>query len=374
MNDEALPRLFIGWSGEPSRTVASALNKWIPIVLPGVEAWMSEEAIVPGYRWSEKLSDILLTSRFGIVCVTAVNQSSSWLNFEAGILAAKMSIGRVCPYLIDLPSSELKGPLTQFQGVPATESGTLALMVAITEAFGSTLGSDVLRESFTKHWPKLRRVLTRLPEASEGTASSARLWPEVKTGASLATKLSTISLSQRRLFREILKSDNRLKPGIFKTFFRSKNRIGGDRSDGLYVHTLMQNLSLDRPDIIYRCKELEKEGLISSTQLTDICFRTTEPVIRLTNRWPKMILGALYSAQELANPPLEAFIGVVHYKNGHIDYRTDLDDVPLEGQFRITDTGLPGIYEFVNGRITRIINTEGKEVSPNDWPAWEIGD
>ena len=373
MNDEVSSRLFIGWSGEPSRTVASALNKWIPIVLPGVDAWMSEEAIVPGHRWSEKLLDTLLTTRFGIICVTAVNQSSSWLNFEAGILAAKMTVGRVCPYLIDLPSSELKGPLTQFQGVPATESGTLGLLIAINKAFGSIVGSDSLQQSFTKHWPKLKKVLTRLPEASEGTESSARLWPDVKTGASLATKLSTISLLQRHLFREILKSDNRLKPSVFMTLFRSKNRIGGDRGDGLYVHTLMQDFSLGRPEVIYRCKELEKEGLISSLQLTDICFRVTEPIIRLTNRWPKMILGALYSAQELASPSLEVFVGNTHYKDGHIDYRTDLGGVPLEGRFRITHTGLPGIYEFVNGRVTKIITTEGKELAPSDWPTWETG-
>lgn len=300
MNSETSARLFIGWSGEPSRTVASALKGWIPKVLADVEVWMSEEDIAPGYRWSEKLDDVLLTTTFGIVCVTAINQSSSWLNFEAGILAAKMSIGRVCPYLIDLPSSELRGPLAQFQGIPADESGTLELLVAVNKAFASRVDSGFLHQSFAKQWPKLKRVLTRLPEASEGTASSARIWPGVKTGKSLAAKLSTISLLQRRMFREILKSDYRLNPNVSKIFFGSKNRIGGNRDAGLYVGRLMQDLSLNRPEVIYRCKELESEGLISSSQLTDISFRATEPVVRLTNRSPKMILTVLYSSQELA--------------------------------------------------------------------------
>ena len=373
MRVDASTRVFIGWSGEPSRTVASALNRWIPAVIPGVEPWMSEENIAPGYRWAEQLSEILQSTRFGIVCVTAVNQSSSWLNFEAGILAARMSFSQVCPYLIDLASSELQGPLTQFQGVPSSQAGTLALLTAINQAFGSLVTSDLLHQSFTKHWPKLKKTLTRLPEASPGTASSARDWPEVKTGKSLVAKLSRFSSLQRRLFREILKCDSRLKPHVFKTFFKSKNRIGGDSTDGLYVHTLQERLSISRPEVIYRCKELENDGLISILQLTDLCFRATDPVIRLTNNSPGLILGALYSPQEIANPTPEVFCGTTHYKDGHIDYRTDLDGVPLEGGFRINDTGLPGDYEFLNGRVTKIITAEGKPLSRDEWPSWETG-
>lgn len=314
-----------------------------------------------------------MTTRFGIVCVTGVNQSSSWLNFETGILAGRVSAGQVCPYLIDLPSSEVKGPLTQFQGTPATKPGTLALLTAINRAFGSPLSSDLLHQSFAKQWPRLNKTLARLPEASEGTASSTPEWPGVKTSKSLGAKLSKISITQRALFREILKSDARLKADIFKTFFMSKNRIGGDRSGGLYVQTLATRLSIDRTEAIYRCKELENDELIGSQQLTDICFRATDSVVRLTNRSPKAILSPLYSAQEIASLPPQEFNGTTHYKDGHIDYRADLDGVPLERRFQITDTGLPGMYEFQNDRVAKIFEADGKELAPEKWSAWETG-
>jgi hypothetical protein len=46
---------------------------------------------------------------------------SPWINFEAGALAKSTKNGRVCPYLIDLPTADLaEGPLTAFQSKEAS--------------------------------------------------------------------------------------------------------------------------------------------------------------------------------------------------------------------------------------------------------------
>jgi hypothetical protein len=43
-------KVFISWSGEPSRTIASALNDWLEGVLPQVEPWMSDDQGAPVER------------------------------------------------------------------------------------------------------------------------------------------------------------------------------------------------------------------------------------------------------------------------------------------------------------------------------------
>jgi hypothetical protein len=38
-------RVFISWSGEPSRSIARALDGWLESVVQHVDAWMSDEEI-----------------------------------------------------------------------------------------------------------------------------------------------------------------------------------------------------------------------------------------------------------------------------------------------------------------------------------------
>jgi hypothetical protein len=64
--------------------------------------WMSDNNIDGGARWNDKIAKALEETDFGIVCVTRENQSSAWLNFEAGAVAKKVGQARVIPLLIDL--------------------------------------------------------------------------------------------------------------------------------------------------------------------------------------------------------------------------------------------------------------------------------
>ena len=211
----------------------------------------------------------------------------------------------MCPYLINLLPTALDGPLSLFQSVQADKAGTFRLIISINADIEQNLSEKRLRVSFEKWWPEFEEVLNDLPELSKETSISAHEWPLIKTAESLARYLSKLSIKQRHLFREILKSDNRLSTDVFSSFFKSHNRIGGNRIDGLYPHMLTELLTLNRDEIIYRCKDLGKDELISIRPLTDICYRVTEQVVRFTNKYPEIILEVLYSLSERNNPPVE---------------------------------------------------------------------
>src|SRR4030095_14366819 len=98
-------KLFISWSGDTSKDVASALAPWLKDVIQTVEPWVSSRNIQAGQRWSNVLQQELREAEFGIVCVTNDNLHSPWLLFEAGALANSVSEARVVPYLF--------GPMTQ---------------------------------------------------------------------------------------------------------------------------------------------------------------------------------------------------------------------------------------------------------------------
>jgi hypothetical protein len=120
---------------------------------------MSQQSLEPGVRWSEKLAEQLMETDFGIICVTKDNASSPWLNFEAGSLAKQIERSRVVPYLIDLSTEDLKGPLSQFQSVYSNQSGTQRLFSSIREAIEQPTQS-VFDIRFTNAWAKLESQIT----------------------------------------------------------------------------------------------------------------------------------------------------------------------------------------------------------------------
>ena len=342
-------KVFLSWSGEPSRTVALALKRWLPNVIHVLEPWVSNEDIRPGDRWSSEVSQALATTEFGIVCVTELSQASPWLNFEAGALAKTLDRGRVFPYLTGLQPSELKGPLAQFQGVSADEAGTLGLLRSLNRFINPPLDNERLTSSFQKWWPDLAAVLKRLPEPSREVETSGAEWPFVKTVQSLERSISRLSSVQRKILREVVKEDSRVSSEIFREFFRAKNRIGG--GGGIYPHTLVKLLGCGRAELIYRCKDLERGELIHILNLTDKCYQLTDSVLRLVNTNPTDILSALYSPEERNNPPIEPHRGSVTYKDGRPDFFTDAEQKPLDGVFSISWAGEPGVYLFKDGRI-----------------------
>ncbi|HEX2208894.1 MAG TPA: toll/interleukin-1 receptor domain-containing protein [Longimicrobium sp.] len=161
--------IFISWSGDRSRFVASALKTWISDVFLDVRPWMSAHDIEAGARWGAELEAKLEASNFGILCLTPENLDAAWLLYEAGSLAKAVSKARVVPYLVELKATDVAGPLAQFQGVAADTEGTFKLLQAVDALREQPLEGERLRRQFEKWWPDLEAQLGSIPPPPPGT-------------------------------------------------------------------------------------------------------------------------------------------------------------------------------------------------------------
>lgn len=163
-------KVFISWSGTLSHKVAILLRDWLPNVLQAVEPWLSSQDIAPGARWFSEVSSQLEAVEVGIICLTAENVSSSWLNFEAGAISKRREGARVCVYAVDVPLSDIRGPLSQFQVARASRDDTFNLIRSLNSALAtSSLSEDRLRRSFDTWWPSLDGQLASAIAESEAT-------------------------------------------------------------------------------------------------------------------------------------------------------------------------------------------------------------
>ena len=160
-------KIFISWSGERSKAVASALKLFLSdFFLDDVQTWMSDHDIGAGARWNADLSLELDSSNFGILCVTPENLDAPWLLFEAGSLAKIVSAARVVPYRLNLAPTDLGYPLAQFQGVDADRQGTYKLLQSINNVRSDKFAESKLARVFDRWWPDLEDQLVNL-KASE---------------------------------------------------------------------------------------------------------------------------------------------------------------------------------------------------------------
>ena len=160
-------KVFISWSGERGKTIATGLRGWLADMMHKVDPWLSSEDIDPGTRWNAELAKQLEDTHFGVICLTPESACAPWVLFEAGALAKTLGSGHVCPYLFQLDPVELQQPLGQFDAVPATKTGTLKLIRGINHALEKEgpLPDDRLLRCFERWWPDLESILDSVPQS-----------------------------------------------------------------------------------------------------------------------------------------------------------------------------------------------------------------
>jgi hypothetical protein len=162
--------IFISWSGPRSHAVAKALRDWLPKIINALKPWLSSADIDKGARWGVDVAGRLEAARAGIICVTRSNLGSEWLLFEAGALSKTVQHTFVCPLLIGLEPSDIKGPLAQFQATKATKDDLLRMVKTLNASLRDGALPDAhIEEAFEVWWPKLASTLDTLP--SEKTSA-----------------------------------------------------------------------------------------------------------------------------------------------------------------------------------------------------------
>lgn len=151
-------KVFISWSGELSKKVASELKKWLPCIIQSIEVFYSPDDIEKGENWDSKISTELSECNYGIVCLTSENKKAPWINFEAGAIAKTLD-SKVSALLIDVSPSEIQGPLKRYQATKLEREDVWQLISEINNASVPPLPLNVLQQTFDAIWDKMYNAI-----------------------------------------------------------------------------------------------------------------------------------------------------------------------------------------------------------------------
>lgn len=161
-------KVFISWSGELSKELGESFRDWLPSVLQSVKPFFTPSDIEKGARWGKEISSELEDSSIGIFCITRENLSKPWLMFEAGALSKKIDSSKVCPILFGVETTDLEGPLVQFQASEFKETEIKKVVNTINSSLGENKLSDsVLDSVFEMWWPKLNEEVQKILKKHE---------------------------------------------------------------------------------------------------------------------------------------------------------------------------------------------------------------
>nr|WP_320194315.1 TIR domain-containing protein [uncultured Desulfobacter sp.] len=108
------------WAGERSHSIVRKLKEFLEFVVRGPKDFISDD-IEGGRLWRVAIAGQLESSSFGIACLTPDNLRSHWLHFEAGALSKAVGQAHVIPFLIGPETTDVEGPLSDFQMVSSDE-------------------------------------------------------------------------------------------------------------------------------------------------------------------------------------------------------------------------------------------------------------
>ncbi len=192
-------KVFISWSGENSRRIADALRTWLPSVLQLVKPYFTPADIEKGARWNSEIAKELESSEIGILCITRDNLHSDWVMFEAGALSKSLDKSYVCPVLFDIHSTDLAGPLRQFQTTEFKKEDFLKLIGVINNKLGENkLPPKTLDSVFEKWWPELEAQISQIiSDSNQDNArpirSDRELLEEILELTRMSTRTSRVS-------------------------------------------------------------------------------------------------------------------------------------------------------------------------------------
>lgn len=149
---ESTNKVFISWSGSPSKEIARTLRTWLDDVLDHISPWVSDVDIEAGSRGLAEIEEALKDAKAGIIIVTKETMHRPWINFEAGALSKIVGNdpkNRVIPLLVGFDKTiDLTGPLNILQAVQFDEDGVTRLLRSLYTAFGMKDKSEARMKAY----------------------------------------------------------------------------------------------------------------------------------------------------------------------------------------------------------------------------------
>jgi hypothetical protein len=167
-------KVFLSWSGNPSKALAEAFRNWLPGVLQAVRPYYTPDDIAKGTRWPTEIAKELEDCKVGIIFLTRDNLNAPWLMFEAGALSKKLDKSNVCPLLFGIEATDIQGPLVQFQAAKFDKLEVKRAVKMMNDLLPEALAMDVLDGVFDMWWPKLDKEITDIL-SKQGTAKPSAL-------------------------------------------------------------------------------------------------------------------------------------------------------------------------------------------------------
>jgi hypothetical protein len=156
-------KIFISWSGDESKAVATALQRWLKLVIPSPDIFLSSESLDPGVRWSDQVGRSLQETNYGIICLTPTNLESPWVLFEAGAISKIVDGSHVTPLLYRVKKTNVTGPLALFQMIDVAREDLKGLAESINGLSESPKDKETLENIIELAWPQLQQDLAQIP-------------------------------------------------------------------------------------------------------------------------------------------------------------------------------------------------------------------
>ncbi|MBR4544472.1 MAG: toll/interleukin-1 receptor domain-containing protein [Oscillibacter sp.] len=153
-------KVYIGWSGETSKEIASILKSWLPLMNPHIEVFNTVD-IPTGSAWEHIFFKNLLACDCAIFCFTQDNIHSPWLLYEAGVVSGAEK--PIIPLLFDVPLSRLSDPLRFFQPILFTKDHIWQMALTLNDLCGQDAFSyQELAIKFDQLYPTVEKMVEQV--------------------------------------------------------------------------------------------------------------------------------------------------------------------------------------------------------------------
>lgn len=156
-------KVYIGWSGQTSKEVASILKVWLPQMNAHIEMFVSMD-IPKDAIWRDELFQVIAACDCAIFCCTQDNIRSPWLCFEAGrISAAEKPLYLM---LFDAPPMQSDSPLQMFRHFELEERSLRQMAYELNRLCGEwQVPPDAFDRIFDGLYPTVKKMLAQVRDS-----------------------------------------------------------------------------------------------------------------------------------------------------------------------------------------------------------------